>query len=250
MGKQETYQEILRQLGRGDWEAYLLRESHLPGPRGNIELGRAVAEEGDETFFRHLLTYDSESAPVNTPQEFLAFCGVLGLGRLLAEGNTSILSELRDWANDARWRTREAVAMALQRCGSKDPDGLLKEMHTWADGTFLEQRAAAAALCEPALLSDPEYVAQVLNLLDKITTQLAAADERSDDGYKALKKGLGYCWSVAVAACPEVGMPLMEKWFANPDRDVHWIMKQNLKKKRLARLYPEWVQTWTQKLSL
>jgi len=31
-------------------------------------------------------------------------------------------------------------------------DGLLAEMVDWSQGPFLEQRAAAAALCEPALL--------------------------------------------------------------------------------------------------
>jgi len=46
MSKVEEYREALRELG--DWDPFLLRESGLPGPRGNIELGRAVAEEGDE----------------------------------------------------------------------------------------------------------------------------------------------------------------------------------------------------------
>lgn len=42
MGKVEIYQEQLRDLDQGAWDAFLLAESGLPGPRGNIELARAL----------------------------------------------------------------------------------------------------------------------------------------------------------------------------------------------------------------
>ena len=80
MSRIDTYRQALRSID--DWEPYLLAESGLPGPRGNIELAQAVADEGDEPLFLHLLSFDATSAPTNTPQEFLAFCGVVGLGRL------------------------------------------------------------------------------------------------------------------------------------------------------------------------
>lgn len=50
---------------------------------------------GDEVLFRHYLGYVSEIASTNFPQEFLAFYGVVGLGRLLAEGNREVLGMLR-----------------------------------------------------------------------------------------------------------------------------------------------------------
>jgi len=43
MGKFDHYRIALRRLA--DWDPYLLEHSGLPGPRGNIELGRAAAEE-------------------------------------------------------------------------------------------------------------------------------------------------------------------------------------------------------------
>ncbi len=46
MSKRDDYRQTLR--GLDDWEPYLLAESGLPGPRGNIELAQAVAERGDE----------------------------------------------------------------------------------------------------------------------------------------------------------------------------------------------------------
>jgi hypothetical protein len=57
---------------------------------------------------------------------------------------------------------------------------------------------------------------------------------------------LSYCWSVAVAALPEAGKPAMEKWLASEDPDICRIMRENLKKDRLARLDRAWVDRWLQ----
>jgi hypothetical protein len=248
MSKVEEYREALRELG--DWDSFLLRESGLPGPRGNIELGRAVAEEGDEELFRRFLDYDEATAPTNSPQEFLAFCGVLGLGRLLAEGNMELLATLRRCASDGRWRTREAVAMALQRWGEADMVSLLREMEEWSKGSVLEKRAAAAALCEPRLLGDRSHTREVLRLLDSMTVSIEEVQDRRSDEFTAFRTGLGYCWSVAVVALPEEGKRLMEKWFSSDDSDVLWIMKENLRKKRLERMDGEWVRKWQAQLGM
>jgi hypothetical protein len=248
MSKVEEYREALRELG--DWDSFLLRESGLPGPRGNIELGRAVAEEGDEELFRRYLDCDEETAPTNSPQEFLAFCGVLGVGRLLAEGRADLLPLLRQCASDGRWRTREAVAMALQRWGEADMVSLLREMEEWSKGSVLEKRAAAAALCEPRLLGDRSHTREVLRLLDSMTVSIEEVQDRRSDEFTAFRKGLGYCWSVAVVALPEEGKRLMEKWFSSDDSDVLWIMKENLRKKRLERMDGEWVRKWQAQLGM
>ena len=242
MGKVEEYRRTLRELD--DWEPFLLEESGLPGPRGNIELARAVALEGSEDLFRRYLSFDSEAAPTNSPEEFLAFCGVLGLGRLLAEGRTELLAILRDCASDERWRTREAVAMALQSLGEVDMGLLLEKMERWSKGDLLERRAAAAALCEPRLLGEAESAMRVLQILDGITASIRDEEDRTCDEFKVLRKGLGYCWSVAVAALPEEGKRFMDRWLSSDDRDVRWIMKENLKKKRLARMDAAWVSEW------
>jgi hypothetical protein len=246
MSKTNAYRGKLSSME--DWDSFLLEQSGLPGPRGNIELAQAVAEEGGEELFRRYLTYDAQRAPANSPEEFLAFCGVLGLGRLLAEGRKDVLDDLRRHASDPRWRTREAVAMALQRWGRVDMEALLAEMVSWAEGNWLEKRAAAAALCEPDLLTEPRHVERVLEILDSVTASAQGAGERTGNDFKALRKGLGYCWSVAVAACPERGRKAMERWFRSADRDVRSIMWENLKKKRLERMDPIWVGTWTKLL--
>jgi hypothetical protein len=117
-------------------------------------------------------------APTNSPYEFLAFCGVVGLGRLAAEGQAQHLVALRACASDSRWRIREGVAMALQRVGDRDLDVLLREMKRWSAGNLLEQRAAAAALCEPRLLRERKQIEQVFVVLGKITASIARVENR------------------------------------------------------------------------
>lgn len=244
MSRVDEYRQQLRALAREEWDSTLLQESGLPGPRGNLELAQAVADEGDLALFERYITYTAEKAPTNSPYEFLAFCGVVGLGRLVAEGNRDLLSTLRRQASDSRWRTREAVAMALQRFGDVAMEQLLVEMRAWSAGSPLEQRAAAAGLCEPRLLGRAEHAREVLQILDHITATVVWASNRRSEDFQALRKGLGYCWSVAVVALPEEGKALMEKWLRHPDKDVRWIMRENLKKNRLARMDAAWVKRW------
>ncbi len=245
--KREAYRQTLRSLS--DWDAFLLTESGLPGPRANLELVQAVADEGGPERFARYLTYTPNRAPVNSPEVFLAVCGVVGLGRLLAEGDRDQLPVLRRCANDPRWRVREAVAMALQRWGEVDMAALLIAMQEWAAGSRLEQRAAVAAVCEPRLLHDPRQVKRVLKLLDQVTASIARETERKAEDFKTLRQALGYCWSVAVAALPPEGRAALERWLSHPDPDVRWIMRENLKKNRLQVMDAAWVQRSLKKLA-
>jgi len=248
MSKVDEYREILRTLENWDW--FLLRESGLPGKRANLELAQAVADEGSEELFECYLSFDPGKAPVNSPYEFLAFCGVVGLGRLLSEGKMEVLKTLRPYASDPRWRIREGVAMALQRLGQVDMDLLLREMEQWSKGNLLEKRAAAAALCEPKLLREGKHIERALRILDEITTSIQSTEDRKSDEFKALRKGLGYCWSVAAVALPDEGKKMMERWFSSNDKDVLWIMKENLRKKRLTRMDAGWVEKWKVRLGM
>jgi len=85
-------------------------------------------------------------------------------------------------------------------------------------------------------------------MLDAITASLQGTLDRRSEEFRVLRKGLGYCWSVAICALPEPGKRAMERWFTSGDRDVRWIMKENLKKKRLARLDARWVADWQAQL--
>jgi hypothetical protein len=235
----DSYRTTL--LEQVDWEAYLLHNSCLPGPRANLELAWVAAQAGTAAQFDAWLDHPPELAPENTPLVFLVVCGTLGLGEQMAAGQFDRLPDLRRLANDPRWRVREAAAMALQRWGQADRGGLLSAMWAWSLGSLLEQRAAAAALCEPFLLEDSAHTRAVLDLLDAITAALIQNTDRRSEDFRVLRKGLGYCWSVAIAAYPEYGRPLFERWLANPDSDLRWVLRENLKKARLSRKDPAWV---------
>jgi hypothetical protein len=68
-----------------DTITYLRRHSGLPGPRGNLELVQAAADFGSEPDFRTWIAIGSGDDPTD---EFLVVCGVVGVGRLAAEGRT------------------------------------------------------------------------------------------------------------------------------------------------------------------
>jgi hypothetical protein len=235
------YKEKLVSLN--DWDSYLLKESGLPGPRGNLEMAQAFADFGNEEKIKEYLEIKLEEAPGNSAKVFLIFCAVVGLGTLINKGKMQYLKYLRKYASDPRWRIREAVAMALQKIGDVNIDFLLKEMEDWSKGNLFEKRAAIAALCEPRLLSSDKIVSSVLIVLDKVTTAFVSLEYRSNEDFDVLKKGLAYCWSVAVAACPEKGKKFIEKWVRTRDKDAIWVMKQNLKKNRLLKMDEGWVSS-------
>ncbi|WP_211340934.1 HEAT repeat domain-containing protein [Xylanimonas allomyrinae] len=204
--------------------------------------------------------------------EFLRFCGVVGLGRLLAEASCAsrsggaapepprgaagtepegsphpaavareLTAMLRGRATDASWRVREAVAMALQRVGDSAPAVLRSLATEWAaDPHPLVQRAAVAGICEPRLLGDETTAAAALDACATATDRLARrpTSERRGADVRVLRQGLGYCWSVAVAAAPIPGLPrFLGLTDAYPgDSDVAWIARENAKKKRLSAL--------------
>jgi hypothetical protein len=246
VSKVETYRQALKALT--EWEPYLLAESGLPGPRGNLELAAAFAAESSSALIRRYAALLPEAAPGGTAREFLAFCGVLGLARFVIAGDEKAIRLLRARAADPRWRVREAVAMALQTLGDTDMARLLEITEDWSTGSFFEQRAAVAALCEPRLLREKGNAKATLMTLDRITNSLSRTKGRGEEGFRVLRQALGYGWSVAVVALPEEGKRRMERWLGSPDPDVRWIVSENLKKARLARLDAGWVRACQAKL--
>ena len=243
----EEYRQQLH--GTKDVEAYLRSHSGLPGPRGNLELAHAFADEGSPQDIRRFAALDAHVAPENTPGVFLAFCGILGLSRLLVDGDKTSEPALRRRASDPRWRVREAVATALQRVGDADRRRYTRIVTSLAQGSPLEQRAAVAALAEPRLLSDGTSVRTALRLLDRITRSLTRATRPLAEPEQILRQALAYAWSVVVAADPASGMPAMEAWLTSSDADVQWLMRQNLTKKRLQKMDPAWCLRWSKKLA-
>lgn len=229
----DAHRAALAALPHEAWGSYLDAHSGLPGPRGNLELLAAAGDLAPAGLLRAWAADDDE---------YRAAVGTAGLGRLVAEGDAAALDELRERANDARWRVREAVAMALQRVGDAERARLWAVADAWATGSALEQRAAAAGVCEPRLLRSAPDAAAAVALLERITHGLAALPpaRRRDADVRTLRQALGYCWSVAVAADPAAGFPAFEALVAAAhDDDVRWVVRQNLGKARLTRADPD-----------
>ncbi len=227
--KRAEYADALRALPSDQIAAYLTANSGLPGPRSNLTLLDAAGD----VLPRGLALEFIEEA-----DEYLACCGTVTLGRLLLEGDRSMIRRLTGLAADDRWRVRESVAIAAQRVGDRDP-GLLRELvATWtADPNPLVVRAGIAAVCEPRLLAESSTAAAAIAACQVATAHLMAtpSGHRRDAAVRTLRQGLGYCWSVAVAGDPVHGLPAIATLDPS-DPDVAWVVAENRKKKRLTAL--------------
>jgi hypothetical protein len=186
-----------------------------------------------------------KTAPVNDPRELIPFCGAVGLaaiGSVVEAYCQSALVRLRGLAGDPRWRMREAVCFGLQRLLEAQKGETLAALESWvAGGDLLQMRAAAAALAEPALLNDQETVVAALQLHRDILARVSETQDRRSDAFRTLRKGLGYTVSVVVCAVPEEGFELLAELARSGDRDLNWIVKENLKKNRLVKGFPDQV---------
>jgi hypothetical protein len=259
MNRKESYKEHLTDLTNeflktGNAEnlaKYLTSNSNLPGPRGNLELAMVFADVVEDNargeseklwnLCIKLTQFSPIEAPVNNPKEFLVFCGARGVGVL---GSSTAffqkaLSRLKELASDPRWRTREAVAMAIQSMIEKQPQTTLKELENWIENdNWLVMRAMAAGVAEPALLKDKQTAKSAYELHKKIFAKVVAAQERKPE-IKTLKQGLGYSLSVVVCAIPREGFEYMRQLVDTQNAVILWIVRENLKKSRLIRNFPK-----------
>ena len=167
----------------------LRKHSRLPGPRANLELAQAAADVGNEKIFRQWIKAGSGNDPTD---EFVAMCGVVGLGRLVAEGNERFLDDLQAHASDPRWRVREAVVLGLQRLGDRNIDVLLRVVDSWAGARPFVQRAAIGAVSEPRLLKTPVASRRAADLIDRMTSTIGKASEQRSEEFRVLRQALGY----------------------------------------------------------
>ena len=271
MGKREAHREELTPLfasffGTGDADVlieYLVAHSNLPGRRGNLELAHAFADVVAEGAGREagrlwplcleMTSVSPDEAPVNDPHEFIPFCGTMGLGAFgasMPQYAKPAFRVLHELANDSRWRMREAVCCGLQRLIAAQPQAIVDALQDWVeDGSWLELRAAAAGVAEPALLRDHELARSALRLHERILGRVLQVRDHKSEPFRTLRKGLGHTLSVVVQAIPDEGFAWLTQLIDTQDADVLWIVRQNLKKNRLVRHFPGQVETLTRRLA-
>jgi hypothetical protein len=256
LGKRDAHRADLEVL-LGAWQAsgspddlwqYIITRSNLPGRRGNLELAaawyqavEAAARQGVGELWSlviRMATVPASEAPVNDPREMIAFCGALGIGAVgvVDEAHSGdALQALRAHARDQRWRMREAVAMALQHMLQQRTEMTLAALEQWvSEGNWLEMRAVAAAVAEPSVLAQKDVALAALRLHEGILAAMARATDRRAEAFRVLRKGLGYTLSVVTSRLPEEGIRFLKMLVASGDPDTLAVVKQNLRKKRLA----------------
>ncbi|HEX9134430.1 MAG TPA: hypothetical protein VF844_19230 [Ktedonobacteraceae bacterium] len=231
-------------------EFYLREQSRLPGARANLELvstlssllTAVVPEQPDQVWM--LLNYlvrDEKTVGSNTPDEFIVLCGVVAFGACATvrpEWHIGVFELLGDFASSSAWRVREGVAMAFQRLLPAAPQETIEYLMEWArKGNCFQQRASIVAIADPALLHTQAMIDAALTIqrlvLERLHALPAAVRKRED--VRVLRQALGYTLSVVAAATPEKGFALMRECAGWGDLDVNWILRENLKKKRLAK---------------
>lgn len=231
-------------------EFYLREQSRLPGPRANLELegevadllaGLVIEQPHDVRVLLNYLVRNEKSVISNTPDEFVVMCGVAGFGACAAaqrEWRAETLDLLAHYANSTAWRVREGAARAFQRILLVASHKTSEYLIALADrGTYLQQRACVAAVAEPVLLNGPDIIESALKLQRMVLERFHAipSGERRRDDVRTLRQALGYTLSVVTAATPEKGFALMCECATWEDPDITWILRENLKKRRLAK---------------
>ncbi len=237
-------------------EQFLLSNSNLPGPRGNLELSAAFSDTVGSIGYAQWLEdvivrwigMTAEQAPTGETAEYLPFCGTHALGILYSlvgeRRQQEIIDMLKIKANDPRWRIREAVAMAFQHLLEKDFIVVKDIFSLWIDHASLaEQRAMLASLAHPPALHQPNDVQFCLDISERILEKFKSIDvkDRKGEECRILKKGLDYSISVFIAKSPQAGFQMLKKWAYTDDKMIQRIITSNLQKKRLLNKYPNQV---------
>ncbi len=243
---------ILRALQKNPrpLEFFLREQSHLPGLRANVKLVDDVSnllaevvitrEDDVRRVIEHLMR-DEKTLEVNTPGEFVVLCGVVACGMCAAVHpvwRPRMIERLSEFACNASWRVREGTAIAFQRLLEAVPDETSVCLRTWAnEGNCWQQRASIAAIAEPAFMNDVAMRETAFDIQHVILRRFQAIplSERKREDVRVLRQAMGYTLSVITAALPEQGFALMRECASWDDADINWILRENLKKKRLAK---------------
>ena len=263
--RQDPYRSELQQLisgamttaptanSTGALEGYLIAHSALPGPRMNIALAGTFADvigqlvtQPEMPLVEHLealldgwAALSLIEAPANDPREILPSTAALTYGQVAVarpDWWNDEVTKLQRAASHPRWRVREMVAAALQRMLAVDWQSAYQVLTNWLlDDDPLVIRACAAAIAEPPLLKNKVRGDNALFIQARAVEWLARQpqESRREEAVSVLRKALGYTLSVAIAATPEAGLALLVQLSVSADKDIQWIVRENLKKQRL-----------------
>lgn len=198
-------------------------QSGLPGPRMNLNLALAFAQEcvalgaKVDGVANQMAQLPPDEARGASGKEFLSVCGVLGVTARAAASNDRAMRDralvlLEEKAEDPRFRVRDAVPVGLAMLGAKMKGELAERLPGWMDRYF-QAAAVLRALGEPSWLETfpVSDAARPLELLHA-AFDLAHDAPRSAfryPGHKALVEALG---TVPKAVARRFGSQMFEKY--------------------------------------
>jgi hypothetical protein len=232
-------------------EFYLRENGRLPGARVNLELANDVAyllaavvsqrRDAVKALISYFFASERKGSASNASAEFVTLCGIIASGAcaaIEADWRADTFALLYDYADSSRLRMRAGVATAYQHLLNADPEETGRQLISLArEGSYFQQCVAIVTMDEPPLLYMPRVLATALQLprivLEHVLSAPQEARKRKD--FYALRQALGYMLSVITVVAPEQGFALMRECATWNDPDITWILRENLKKKRLAR---------------
>jgi hypothetical protein len=241
-------------------EDYLIDHSNLPSPRADLELIAAFADEvgalccaPDLSLNRSYVALEWLLAELiiryppamfgsdpDSPLQMPQLCGLVALGEwsALFSHIESGINTLLTHAASPLWRIREGSAMGLQRMLALAWSSTIRRLRRQSvDAGAYAWRAIVAGVAEPPLLTSVPRALDALDLHYEALSFLRRlpTSVRRTDPAMTLRKALAYSVSVVVVPVPEIGFKQMHAWAAWNDPDITWILRENLKKNRLAK---------------
>jgi hypothetical protein len=153
---------------------------------------------------------------------------------------------LKQYACSPFWKVRGCVALAYQHLLQADAQTTLVHLMDLAkNGNYLQQSAAVTALAEPQLFYSSDLVIPALELQRVVLCCIHAVPlwERKREDFRVLRRALGHTVSVVTAAAPERGFALLAECATWDDADITWVLRENLRKKRLAKFIRDFVRS-------
>ncbi len=227
---------------------YLLVNSKLPGRRANLELLYDFRKHASKEIVMKCLSLKNKDLK-NTPEEFAIMCGVVGYCEVYKDKTEQVFEFLDDYAQSESWRVREAVAMGIQHMLILSEEDSLQIIKSWLQKTNLHKRAIIAGLCTPRLQSIKAVSCETEIALECLMNAVSSWTGKLTEEQSVLRKALGYCWSIAIEANSSNLKPKFERYFDSENKNIRWILKSNLKKKRLIKLDDKWVNDSIRQIS-
>ncbi len=232
-------------------EFYLRENSRLAGARVNLDLANdvayllaaAVSQRPDavRSLISYLFTNDRKEGASSAPAEFVTLCGIIASGTCASievGWRVDTFALLHAYAGNPHLRMRGGVATAYRHLLTAVPEETSEHLISLArEGSYFQQCVAIVTMDEQHLLYIPCVLTTALQMqrivLEHVHNAPLTVRKRKD--FYALRQALGYMLSVITVVAPEQGFALMRECATWNDPDITWILRENLKKKRLAR---------------